>query len=95
MSLGCPGQPPAVPSPPATCITVSRSGNDGDCAQAPIDVKHAGVVYLATGQLQCDCDVGPVVLLLAVCCWCQCAAGSPYLIHVDGMVNSSTKMGRK
>ena len=36
-----PGQPPSA-SPPAAGITVSLPGHDGHCAQAPIDLLHAG-----------------------------------------------------
>ena len=48
--------------PIATCITVtvSRPGHDGECEQPPIRLvasKRAGIVYLATWQLQCDPDI--------------------------------------
>ena len=84
MSLGCPGQPPAVPSPPATCITVSRSGNDGDCAQAQIDVKHAGKRAWCIWQL--DSYSVTVTSDLSFCCW-QCAAGVNVLLaaHISFM----------
>ena len=55
-------------------------------------IQESCIVYLATGQLQCDCDIWRVgaSLLLAMCCWCQCAACSPQLTLIDCVVNSST-----
>ena len=48
----------------------------------------AGIVYLATGQLQCDCDIWPLsVLLVSLCCW------QPIAHSVGCTVNSSTEVG--
>ena len=57
-------------------------------------IQESCIVYLATGQLQCDCDIWRVgaSLLLAMCCWCQCAACSPQLTLIDCVVNSSTHL---